>query len=248
MRIWWVDGNGKEKKLLAGPEKDLNLAEEPVSPDRRYIALSRWRGDPRTEGRTKVLSILDRLSGRSVACDIKSKDLSVMGWRQTGAGLRVAAVTNRWRFDAKAPSELYLADPAAGTLERQETGDPRLDLDHPLSPDGKHRVHVGTDELVVTDVASGGQRRFVVHEDDRRFVGPECVEWASPRYLKFNGSRLALIDVTTMKMCFPASADGVRLASHSYTFSSDFRWVLYQGETSDGEGLFLSPVEMPKGP
>ncbi len=25
------------------------------------------------------------------------------------------------------------------------------------------------------------------------------------RYLKFNGQRVALIDVTTMKMCFPAS-------------------------------------------
>ena len=29
-------------------------------------------------------------------------------------------------------------------------------------------------------------------------------------------------------------------------FSSDFRWVLYRGETNGGEGLFLAPVEMPK--
>jgi hypothetical protein len=67
-----------------------------------------------------------------------------------------------------------------------------------------------------------------------------------PRYLKFKGRRLALIDVTTMKMCFPVTADGTKFASGAYKFSPDFRWVLYQGERSDGEGLFLASVEMPK--
>lgn len=70
----------------------------------------------------------------------------------------------------------------------------------------------------------------------------------SPRDLKFNGPRLALIDVMTMKMCSPATADGTRFGSNTYTFSSDFRWMLYQGETSDDEALFLAPVEMPKEP
>jgi hypothetical protein len=94
----------------------------------------------------------------------------------------------------------------------------------------------------------GKQRRFVFHEDDHRFAGPECIEWASPRYLKFNGPRPALIDVTTMKMCFPKSADGSKAGSHTYKFSSDFRWVLYQGGAIEGEGLFLAPVEMPREP
>jgi hypothetical protein len=106
MRIWWVSGKSKEKKLLRGPEKDLNLAEEPVSPDHRYVALSQWQGDPRKEGRTKVLFLLDRASGRSVICKLKPKDLSVIGWKQTDAGLRVAAVTNRWQFDKKEPKRL----------------------------------------------------------------------------------------------------------------------------------------------
>jgi hypothetical protein len=57
---------------------------------------------------------------------------------------------------------------------------------------------------------------------------------------------LALIDVTTMKMSFPVTADGTKFGSHSFKFSSDFRWVLYQGEGSNGEGLFLAAVEMPK--
>ena len=46
MRIWWVDGKTKEKQLLQGPEKDLNLAEVPVSPDHRYVALHQWKKNP----------------------------------------------------------------------------------------------------------------------------------------------------------------------------------------------------------
>ena len=33
---------------------------------------------------------------------------------------------------------------------------------------------------------------------------------------------------------------------HSFTFSSDSRWVLCQGEGTDGEGLCLAPVELPQ--
>lgn len=194
-----------------------------------------------------MLYFLDRQSGKSCSCKSK-QGLSVIGWKQTQVGLRLVAVTNRWQFDKKEPSKLYIADPATGRLERQENVDARLDIDNPLSPDGKHRVRVGKEELIVADVAGGKQHRFVFHEDDRRFVGPECIEWVSPRYLKFNGNRLALIDVTTMKMSFPVSANGAKFGSHGYKFSSDFRWVLFQGESSDGEGLFLAPVEMPSEP
>jgi len=247
MRVWWVNGRTQEKNLLRGPEENLNLAEEPVSPDQRYVVFSQWQGDPRKEGRSKVLYILDRESGKASICKSNKKDLSVIGWKKNRAELRLVAISNRWQFDKKETSELYLVDPAAGTLERQANVDARLETDNPLSPDGRHRVRVGKAELIVTEVQGGKERRFAFHEEDRRFVGPECIEWVSPRYLKFNGQRLALIDVTTMKMCFPLSADGPKVGSHAYTFSPDSRWVLYQGETSDGEGLYLAPVEMPKG-
>jgi len=246
MRVWWVDGRKHEKKLLRGPEKDLNLAEEPVSPDQRYVVLSLWQDDPRKGGRSKVLYILDRESGKASICKSNKKDPSVTGWKQTQAGLRLVAITNHWQFDKKETSELYLADPAAGTLERQANVDARLEIDNPLSPDGKHRVRVGKAELIVIEVQGGKERRFGFHEEDRRFLGPESIEWVSPRYLKFNGQRLALIDVTTMMMCFPLSADGAKFGSHAYRFSPDSRWVLYQGETNGGEGLFLEPVETPK--
>ena len=246
MRIWWVDGKTGVKKLLRGPEKDLNLAEGAVSPDLRYVTLDQWKDGPRGKPRLKLLLVLDRETGEVRKCESQGKDLSLVGWRRTENGLRGVVVTNRWQIDKKEASELYLADPATGKLERQGKADARLDIDSPLSPDGKSRVRVGKEELEIIGTESGRQRRFVFHEDDRRFVSPECVEWVSPRYLKFNGPRLTLIDVTTMKMCFPASADGVKLASAAYRFGSDLRWVLYQGEGIDGEGLYLAPVEMPK--
>lgn len=249
MRIWWVDGRSKEKKLLRGPEKHLNV-EEPVSPDLRYVVLSQWQGDPRKEGRTEVLYILDLQNRNASTCQSKPKDLSLIGWRKTAAGLRMVCVTNRWQFDKKEPSELYLVDPSTGKLELQDNVDARLEIDDPISPDGKHRVRVGKDDLIVTDTETGKQRRFVFHEDDRRFVGPdpECIEWVSSRYLKFNGQKMALIDVTTMKMFFPVSSDGTKVGSYSSKFSSDFKWMLFSGEGSDGNGLFLAPVEMPKEP
>jgi hypothetical protein len=247
MRIWWVDHKNKEKKLLRGPEKDIDLEEAAISPDYRYVALKQYRNNPAGKTRTRVLLILDRLSDKPKLFQLQDKDLTVVGWKNTDTGVQVVAVTNRWRFNENEPSELYLADPNSGKLERQEKVDARFEIDNRLSPDGKYRVRPGKEELVVTDTADGKQRRFVLHEDDRRFASDsdECIEWASPRYLKFNGSRLALIDVTTMKMCFPATADGAKIGSHACKFSSDFRWVLYQGEGKD-EGLFLAPVEMPK--
>lgn len=246
MRIWWIDGKRSEKKLLRGPEKDLNLAEAPASPDHRFVALHQWRDNPGGKGRTKRLYFLDRESGKTQVVVAQAKDLSIVGWKKSGAGWRAVAVTNRWRLDPKEPSEWFLADPTTGKLERQDQADAQYDIHNRLSPDGKHRVRVGKDELIVTAVADGKQRRFVLHEDDRRLMGEECVEWVSLRYLKFNGSRLALIDVTTMKMSFPTTADGAKIGSHSCKFGSDFRWVLYQGEAGDGEALFLAPIEMPK--
>jgi hypothetical protein len=246
MRIWWVDGKTKEKKLLQGPEKDLSLAEVPVSPERRYVASHRWKTSPDGEGRTRSLQILNLETGELKVCDSQGKDLYLIDWRETESGLRVVAVTNRWQFGKNAPSELYLVDPTTGKAELQGNVDARLEIDNPLSPGGKHRVRVGKDELILTDTEHGKQRRFVFHEDDRRFVRPECVEWVTPQYLKFNGQRLALIDVTTMKMCFPTSADGARFPSSSYRFSPDYHWVLFQGDGGDGEGLFLAPVGVPK--
>ena len=245
MRIWWVDGKNKKRTLLREPEKDLNLAEAPVSPDLRYVGLGQYKGKPGTDGRCKVLFILDRTDGTEKKFRLDGKDLFLVGWKTTDVSVQAIVVTNRWQFDGE-ESELYLADLATGTLEHQKGVDARYDLDNLLSPDGKHRVRVGENDLIVTDVASGEQRQFVFHEDDLEFIGEECVEWVSPQYLKFNGQRLSLIDVTTMKMCFPTSSDEIQTASHTYKFSSELRWVLFEGDDAQGPALYLAPVELPK--
>jgi hypothetical protein len=247
MQIWWMDQKTKEKKRLRGPEKHLNLVDVPVSPDFRYVVLDQWRVKPDGKGGTKLI-FLDRKNGESKDAELPSnKTLSPLGWKTTDAGMRLVAVTNRWGFEKDEVSKTYLIDPETGALERQDDPARQADPNKHPSPDAKYQAYVDGNELVITGLVTGESRRLVFHEDDSRFVDPECIEWASPRYLKFNGQRLALIDVTSMKMSFPALADRRRFGSHSFTFSPDFHWVLYQGEDDDGEGLYLAPVEMPDG-
>jgi hypothetical protein len=154
-------------------------------------------------------------------------------------------MTNQWKIDEKKPSLAYLADPTTGSLQRAANLDGLAGLEAETSPDGKHQFHVGKTDLTITELPNGKVQRFAFHEYDLRFVGPDCVEWISPRYLKFNGPRLSLIDIDSMKMCFPALADGSRFPSAAYKFTRDMRWVAYQGETEGQGSFYLAPVELP---
>lgn len=241
MRIWWVGGQRKEKTLLRGPEKELGLAE---SPDLRFVGLHQWRGHPRTNDRRRVLIILDRESRAEKIFDSTGGDLSLVGWKQTPTGFQAVTVGRLARSQSKTT---YLADPRTGSLEPVEA-DVEADFDRRLSPDRRQRFGVDGDHLVITDLPTDTERRFKFHDDDQEYLGEDCVAWVNERYLKFNGPRLALIDVTMLKMCFPLCADGSRFPSYSYVFSPDFRWVLYEGEAADGEGLFLAPVRPPMQP
>ena len=135
-----------------------------------------------------------------------------------------------------------------GELELQPDNSIGSQFNPLLSPDKKYRLQIGEDRFTITDIATGRMREFVFHEDDRRFFGNDAIAWGSPRYLRFDGQRLALIDVDTMKMSFPTSLDGKDVGSHSYKFSPDLRWVIYWGEEANREGTFLAPVETPPGP
>lgn len=245
MRIWWVDHASKEKHLLRGPEKEIGLTEAPVSPDHRFVALDQYQTDPKDRSRHKVFHLIDRKAGSSVTVKLPKIDLALIGWRQTDAGLRAVGLTNRWGFDKDQPSHTYWIDPTTGNLELQPDAEAPTEPDL-VSPDGKFRVQIGKDNLTVTNLESGEDRHFVFHEEDRPFVGEGCVHWVSPRYLQFIGPRMALIDAETLKMCFPTCADESRFPSAAFSFSPNFRWVLYQGEVTDEEGVFLAPVELPK--
>jgi hypothetical protein len=244
MRIWWIDQGVNEKELLRGPEKDLSLAEDPVSPDHRFVAFHQWQDNPESQGLTKALFILDRNDGSTLMIQVPKADLSISGWKTTEAGLRAVAVTNRGRADESQTSEIFLVDPTNGTLQNQTPDEPQRKTDKHVSPDAKFHVRVEPEELVVTSTVDGEERRFFLHADDRRFVNDQCIEWVSPRYFKFNGPRLALIDMTTMLMNFPSSGSGLRIAPQTCKFSRDFHWVVFRAQNAEGESLFVAPVEL----
>jgi hypothetical protein len=245
--IWWVSGKTGEKTLLSGPEQELDLATPAVSPDLRYVAFEQWREDPGSKLRTESVVFLDRSSGMSRTMELPGKSLSFVAWKPGAAGPAAQLVTDRWDFDENEPTESYRADPSTGELVKEKTVT-QAELAEIASPDGKHLARIDGETLVVIEAATGARRTFRFHDDDHDYLGEECVEWVSPRYLKFNGRRLALVDVTLMKMCYPKTADGSKDDAYSYKFSPDFRRVLYLGGGDDGargEALLLAPVTMP---
>lgn len=109
--------------------------------------------------------------------------------------------------------------------------------DERLSPSGKRRVSCRRDEaVVVTDVASGAERLFALHEDDRPYFAQECpVTWASDRYLDYRGSLRAFLDVETLRLdeMIPGETTLVSL-----DYSADFRFVVENGR----DGLRLGRI------
>ena len=66
MRIWWVDHQTKEKKLLKGPEKGINFAEAPISPDNRFVGFGQWQIKAKGKGRKEFLYTLERETGKII--------------------------------------------------------------------------------------------------------------------------------------------------------------------------------------
>jgi hypothetical protein len=243
MRIWWVGG---EKRLLRGPERWLGLGEEPVSPDRRYVALT--QGKDRTDRRLRYTTVLlfDRETMKVTAIDIPNRSLTPVGWCGGGAGLRAVLVTDRWGRGDGEVREAFLADPATGGLTPDPEATATLDLLRGVvSPDGKYLAEVVHEErLVLTDLATGRRREFAFHEDDLPFVHEECVEWINGRFLQFHGRRVALIDAVSLKMSFPLPGDDEGESSN-HCFSPDLAWVAFERETLDGMCLYLGRVAIP---
>jgi hypothetical protein len=91
----------------------------------------------------------------------------------------------------------------------------------------------GNEEILVTRVvpaksASADARRFLVHPDDRRAFGEDCVSWASSRYLSFNADRFGLIDADTMKLSFPFPAGETPPAT--LIFNDALTWAAANGD------------------
>ncbi len=245
-QFWWVEPGGKGKQLLFGPGKDIDLGDSPVSPDQRYVVIERWKDRTEGQGRYAVVSFFDRRTRQTKLVELSNQSLSAVGWRQTNGELRAVLATNCWRLDPNEKQHAYLADPATGKLVLEPGVAIPDSQNRPISPDGKHRAEIeGKDRLVVVNLATNQKQAFSFHEDDLPFVGEGCVEWAGPRHLQFDARRLALIDITTMKMNYPTTLNGLGTSS-SYLFSPDFRWVLCQKEDAEKSGLYLGRVVLPE--
>ena len=194
-----------------------------------------------------MLLLLDRTTGKPRTVERPGKSLTLTDWRGEGQTLRGVVVIDRWSDD-KSKSEHFLIDPLSGTEETPMAKSPSPAARWLTAPDAMHRAMIRNNKLVLVEVASGRERRFRFHEDDTRFVHDEAVEWAGPRYLKFNGPRLALIDAAALKMSYPTSAADAKLyPSHGHTFSPDGGWVHYQcADGSAGAGLHLGRVRIPE--
>jgi hypothetical protein len=70
------------------------------------------------------------------------------------------------------------------------------------SPNGKRVVECLPDALVVRDRPAKTERRFPIHEDDRKTLASDCVSWANDRFLSYPGAFAsgAFVDVETMKL------------------------------------------------
>ena len=203
-RLWWIEAGGKGKQLLLGPGKDIDLGESPVSPDHRYVAIEKWKARSEKRGSYTVVSFLDRRTGQMNLVEMPNQSLSAVGWCQTNGELRAVLTTNRWRLEPSEKQQVYLADPATGKFTIEPGSSVPDSETRPVSPDGRHRAEIeGKDRLVVIEFATNQKRVFRFHEDDLPFVGEGCVKWASAGYLQFQARRLALIDITTMKMNYP---------------------------------------------
>ena len=191
-----------------------------------------------------MVDLLDRATGAAQVVGVPDRDLSPVGWRLTEAGLRALLLGKRRETGGDPRPSLYLADPATGSaIEVLELASARERFSL-LSPDGRRIAEIrDRTTLIVTDRATGQQREFTFHEDDRPYVREESIRWVGPEYLQFDGRRLALIDVSTMKMNLPCLGSPADIRMIRARFSPDLAWIGYQ-EDGNGDGLFLGRVAL----
>ena len=242
MRFWWVSGG--QSLLLRGPEKDIHLAESPVSPDRRYVALNQWRDRTDQNGRYSVVWLLDRERGTTRLIDLPNRLVGLVGWKGQGAGLRAVLATDRWKFSPEVPA-IYLADPSSGAWVADPDPSPTIRrLNGIVSPDGRLLAEIeGGKELVVVDLVSGRRASAFLFPPGSNFThAAECARWAAPGFLQPLGDGLILIDAFTLKVSHPLAEPEWIIPASGCRFSPDLAWVAYRREYRGDLGLYLGRV------
>jgi hypothetical protein len=237
-----VDRTKKTKRVLEPPAKDADLGiDAPISPDGAWIVWKEMKKLPKEKqkiGRVGYWSIhvVPTSGGAAKAVDDEGHFFEVIGWTGTGATLK-AVVQDGARYDKEVKPTFFTFDPKTGARAPLASLPSGITKDETLSPDGKHRVTCKDGAIIVTDAAGGAEKRFPIHADDRKAMEEErCVDWASPRYLRYRIDRLGFVDIETMKLSytFPPGEE----PEQTIAFSEDFAWAAQ----STKEGVRLAKV------
>jgi len=255
LRAWIIDRASGERTRVAGPwgEQISSTADEQMlSPDRRYLMISYFDHAAPTmkDGTPEIWHAYDIASGVATRVQLSERSAMLVGWTG-GSGAKLRAVIQTGSDVGRRARQFVLVDPATGIVERSSVQPASVD---PLvSSDRKLRMTLTPGvQLDVHNAATGRARTLKFHEDDRGFAkAEEAFTWLSPRYIRFDAQRTALIDAQTMKMSFlagdePSDGAGARGGDDTkptyFSFSPGFEWAV----TRKGEQLFIGRVIVPQ--
>ena len=240
-RFWWVDAAAGKARALDGPwnVRDIDCDPDAVSPDSHYVVLAENKTRADGKGGFTQLYLIDVQAIGASTVDIDEQWVQVLGWRGTGANLRLVARTGL-AFDPPEKRKTCLIDPATG--DWKDAGE--VAAGGPLamvSPDGQNvATVVNRQRLEIRPAAGGPARTFVFNREDRPFVDDDCVDWLDNRYLSFFNPYAIVIDTDTMKMHYLLASD---LVPDDVIFSPDFKCAA----VVTGEGLLLAPIVQTNG-
>lgn len=219
-RYWFLE-RGELIAILPGLTGKYQLADAPLSPDGRYVALRLWTKRKSGNGASASITIFDRKTGKTQQVRDGDHSLELIGW---AVGRAMAEVERGFPFDPpeeRAALELELGTGRL-TPAKRELRSKFGDLPNPRSPDGRRAFRIEGTKLVVTDVASKKSRTLEFQPADHRWVETDSFAWVSPRYLTFHANRMTLVDTDTMQLSFPQPEGDRSLVQ----FSDDFQRVL----------------------
>jgi hypothetical protein len=231
-RLWLVTHGEKQAVSIPAGVTNWYTSERCVSPDERFLALHQWKSVPKQK-RSRVIHLGDLAAQKWQVIEMPDTVVELVGWRKGRAVVLTGA-----QFDKAETRRPFELDPATGKLEALERVPDEFKRRELISPDDRFTVKVEEKRrLVLTETDSGKTREFVFHPYDRRHVFEGGATWASPKYLVFQGTRTALIDVDSLKMSFPSPVES---GFPAFEFSPDFKRALGRKE----DGTYLGRVEV----
>jgi hypothetical protein len=236
-RLWLVNPAGKKEIKPPAGATNCFAMKGCLSPEAQFLGLGCWETQPDKQ-RARVIYLTDLETGKWQKIGSPATLLELVGWIGPKATGLVLAGLGAKKGETR---QAYSLDPITGQLTPLDQIPREFTTARKFSPDGRRAIEViGKERIVITDNATGQNREFAFHPYDQHNVYPENVQWATDRYLVFQSSRTALINVETLKMNYAtAKESGFAFVE----FSPDFKCAL--GHKVDG--TYLGSVMLPAG-